>query len=179
MNVQEFLKSQLQNSKFVLETFLSEVPNNYFFKKSARENSNIAWQVGHLCLATYSLVVSRTGKDKEFLPPKNFQELMEHCKGLGDLNRFLSPDVFTRDELMQKYADVHQMCYAVIDSLTPAELSSPKLDTPFPHKFSKTKLDIIGYAIRHEMWHCSEIEGLKREFGLNHVFVPQMNVAEN
>lgn len=171
MELKDYLISELQNSKLVGDTFIAEVPDDVFFKKSEFENVNIAWQVGHLCLATYSQIVSRTGKAKQFPVPNEWNNLLEYCKGLGDINRFLPENIISKDSLLNLFHVIHEVCYAAIASFKQDEFELLLSDKPFPHAFAKTNLEVIGYAIRHEMWHWGEMESLKREFGCGFVFV--------
>ena len=171
MDLKNYLVSELTNNYEFIQTLISEVSEDAFFRKSAHSNANIAWQIGHSCLANYGQIVGYTGRVEKFPPLNEFEKLKEYCAGLGDVNRFMDASHFSKEQLMQLLKEVFALCKGAILDISYDEYNNALPQVPFPHPSAETVGDILGYAIRHEMWHCAEIEALKREFELNHVFL--------
>lgn len=169
--LKSFLLNQVKENKTFVDMLLNEVTEEYLYKKSAHSDANIAWQFGHLCIANYAQFVSFTKQSNNFPSEKELVTLMEWCKGLGDTHRFLPEDIMGKDVLLKLYNTIYEVCLSAIENISESDFDSKIPTEPFPHPHAETVVEIIGYGIRHEMWHCAEIEALKREFQLNHVFV--------
>lgn len=123
--------------------------------------SHIAWQVGHIAMAEYGLMLFRQRGRAEVdldLMPGSFRK--RFAKGSTPaLDRLAYP---TPGEIRHQLDLIHAQVFAEVPHFSAASLDEP-LDPPtagFPTKFGAMLM-----ASQHEMLHCGQIGVLRRLMG--------------
>ena len=124
--------------------------------------SNIAWQVGHLAVAKYGLLLfrlrGRSDEDRELMPSR-FRK--RYAKGSRP-----SPDTDSQpsaDELYDRLAAIHAAGGRVLDSIDPAALLEEEM---MPYAVYPNKLGSLLFCPLHEQVHAGQIGMIRRGLGL-------------
>jgi len=135
------------------------------YELPARLPTNVAWQVGHLAVSQYGLLLfrirGRQPEDLELIPGK-----FRKAYGRGSSPRPDPDGQPTPAELRQRLEQVHQ---AAMDQL--AETSADVLLEPvdMPYAAYPIKLGAILFCPLHEHIHAGQIGLLRRALGLDPV----------
>ncbi len=161
MDRKAFIIDQIQITRgYTLET-LKEVPAAWWFTIPPAGISHIAWQVGHLAMAEYRLLLDRmrpsTPADESLISTPFLTLFGRGSVPTPDPSLYPSPDT-----LLSTLANVHTTSLAQLHAMTDADLDAPVLK---PHMFAKTKADSGTWCVRHEMLHVGQIALLKRQLG--------------
>lgn len=140
---------------------LREIDEQDWFRRPFEGVTHIAWQVGHLAVAQYSLALRRI-RDRlpgdEQLMPKAFVRCFAK-----DSRPSANPSQYPSCETIRAVFDaVHREVLPTLEKLGDAELDEPS--TP-PHRLFNTKLGAVLWCSRHEMLHAGQIGLLRRLFG--------------
>ena len=140
---------------------LSDVPDEHWLRQPREGVTHIAWQVGHLALAEYRLVVDRLGGAAADASPPFGPEFA------GRYGRESVPDADPAHntapaELRSILAEVHQRVLAEVPRHGDADLQGA---TDKPHPLFTTKEGALFWCARHEMLHAGQIGLLKRLLG--------------
>jgi uncharacterized damage-inducible protein DinB len=123
--------------------------------------SHIAWQVGHLAFAEYSLALKRVrgkrAEDPQLLPPAFVEKF----------GRASSPDPDPQGypsmaEIRRVFDALHQQVLNELSALDDAIVNEPVTD---PHPRFSTKGGAIVWCAEHEMLHAGQIGLLRRLLG--------------
>ncbi len=140
---------------------LRSVDDRDWYRRPFEGITHIAWQVGHLAIAEYSLALRRIrgeAPSDEQLVPAGFRE--HFAKGSRPR---VAPGENPRPETIRAVFDaVHREVLATLERLDDAELDQP---TTQPHRLFNTKLGALLWCSRHEMLHAGQIGLLRRLFG--------------
>jgi uncharacterized damage-inducible protein DinB len=121
----------------------------------------MAWQVGHIAVAQYSLCLRRVrGRKKadESLISDAFIEAFK-LSSKPEAEKEKNPPL---DEIRQVFDAVHQQSVDELASRSEAELDEPLAD---PHPRFKTKFGAVEFSALHEMVHAGQIAMLRRLMG--------------
>ncbi len=163
----QFLQDQFQQSRHVIQTFLDQVPSDKWFEKAGMPQSNIAWQVGHLVIATNLQGISMiSGPDESILKQLSLPIYRKYCIGLGSKERVLPEDLMEPSQLVRELNLVHTICQQKLAALSDEELDLPAEATSLSHPIAKTKYEILSWLFKHDAWHCAEMELIKLNLGL-------------
>ncbi len=165
----EIALSLLASARAYLDTMLDGLDDDDWFwvpndpQESGRPPycSHIAWQVGHIAMAEYGLMLFRQRGRAEVdldLMPGSFRK--RFAKGsVPGLDRTGYPSPI---EIRQQLDKIHAGVLAEVPHFSPKSLDEP-LDPPtagFP-----TKYGAMLMAAQHEMLHCGQIGVLRRLMG--------------
>lgn len=120
--------------------------------------THIAWQVGHLAIAEYRLLVDRIRgvlpEDEKIIPSLYFDKFGKGSTPNADPGFY--PSI---ENIRTTFDRVHQLSLEVLSSLAETDLDQPPLK---PHPLFNTKLQSIYWFGHHEMSHTGQIGLLRR-----------------
>jgi hypothetical protein len=125
--------------------------------------SHIAWQVGHLAVAQYGLMLfrqrGRAEVDAELMSGEFRKLFMKGTNPQSD------PTIYPRpDEIISVLNRVHDQALSEAANFDPSALDAA---TDPPHAGPPTRLGSLYFAGYHEMLHAGQIGLLRRLMGLN------------
>ena len=125
-------------------------------------SSHIAWQVGHLAVAQYGLMLfrqrGRAEGDMELMPGwlrKRF--------GRGSVPSTEASEIPTKAALLECLVKIHKASIATLPNLTAEQLLEP---TEMPYVAHPIKLGALLFCPLHEAIHAGQIGILRRMHGL-------------
>ena len=125
-------------------------------------SSHIAWQVGHLAVAQYGLLLfrqrGRLSSDRELMPGWLRKQFGRGSKPANSIERMPS-----RNELLEKLHAVHLQSLDTLQTLSPSTLREP---IDMPYVVYPAKLGALLFAPIHEAIHAGQIGMLRRQHGL-------------
>ena len=144
---------------------LEEVPESYWNVIPAGATSHIAWQVGHLAVSQYGLMLfrqrGRAEGDLELMPGwlrKKF--------GRGSMPPTESSEIPTKSELLASLERIHHAAMAAVPTFTFEQLTEP---TEMPYAVYPIKLGALLFCPLHESIHAGQIGLLRRMHGMESV----------
>jgi hypothetical protein len=148
--------------RYTLE-LLAATPRELWFETPAGLPTHVAWQVGHLTVSQYGLLMfrlrGRRPEDLELIPGK-FRKAF---------SRQSTPNVDPQtqgsaDELMDRMKKVHDLAIAELNETDPNVLLEP---VDMPYAVFPIKLGAILFCPLHEHIHAGQIGMLRRAHGLD------------
>ena len=144
---------------------LSATPEELWFTIPEGLPTNIAWQVGHLTVSQYGLLMfrirGRQTDDLELIPGKFRKAYGRSSTPKQDLEGQPSAG-----ELLDRLSRVYTSGLAVLDSVSPEVLLEP---VDMPYAAYPIKLGAILFCPMHEQIHAGQIGLLRRALGLEPV----------
>lgn len=160
----DIVLKQLEASREYLHSLVDGLTTEQWFwvPDSPDFCTHIAWQVGHIAMAEYGLMLfrqrGRAEVDLELMPGTFRKPFAKGSQPKADPDRYPKPA-----EILAQLDRIHQQVLIEVPEFDPAELDQP-MDPP-----------VAGYATRygamlmaphHEMLHCGQIGMLRRLMGL-------------
>lgn len=144
---------------------LKATPKEQWFVMPNDLPTHIAWQVGHLTVSQYGLLMfrirGREPEDLEIIPGTFRKAYTRSSKPNPDAVKQPSAD-----ELLQRMHQIHERALAELENVDPAVL----LETvDMPYAAYPTKLGAILFCPMHEQIHAGQIGLLRRALGLESV----------
>jgi hypothetical protein len=124
---------------------LEEIPESYWNTIPAGATSHIAWQVGHLAVSQYGLMLFR---QRGTVPPTEPSEIP------------------TKAELLATLQRIHVAAMTAVPTFTAEQLSEP---TEMPYAVYPIKLGALLFCPLHESIHAGQIGLLRRMHGMESV----------
>lgn len=141
---------------------LESVPDPLWHAIPAGASTHFAWQVGHLAVSQYGLMLfrqrGRAEGDLDLMPGwlrKKF--------GRGSVPPTDPSDIPSREELMAVLGKIHTASMETVPSLSPETLSE---STEMPFAVYPIKLGALLFCPLHESIHSGQIGLLRRLHGL-------------
>lgn len=149
-------------ARMYTENMLSHIDQADWFRQPAEGVTHVAWQVGHLAVAQYSLALRRVrgerAEDAELISPE-FRKLF----GKGSIP-VPDPAVYpTPEELRAVFDRVHRQ--VLNESGDWSEESLDEATGEPAHPMFKTKGEAIRWSVQHEFIHAGQIGLLRRLCG--------------
>jgi len=147
--------------RYVLE-MLDSTPHELWFQIPPGLSTHIAWQIGHLTVSQYGLLMFRVrGRQPEdlLLMPSKFRKAYARASTPN-------PDPTeqpTATELLDHFSRVHERALSELATVDPRQLSDP---VDMPYAAYPTKLGAILFCPMHEMLHAGQIGVIRRALGL-------------
>lgn len=142
--------------------FLDGLPEADWFRQAPGGVTHIGWQVGHLTIAHYFLVLDRVrgvrAEEDEQLIPSAFRKCFDRGSHV-DPNPAAYPPV---PEIRAIFNRVHQAVITQTAGVPDADLDEP---VRRPHPIAKTKHDVLIWCANHELIHAGQIALLRRFLG--------------
>jgi hypothetical protein len=144
---------------------LTATPKDQWFDIPTGLPTNIAWQIGHLAVSQYGLLMfrirGRSPDDLELIPGKFRKKYSRQTTPSDD--PAAQP---TADELVERLNRVHELAMAELATVDPAVLLEP-IDEPYAAY--PIKLGAVLFCPLHEHIHAGQIGLLRRALGLEPV----------
>jgi hypothetical protein len=141
---------------------LENVPEELWPVVPVGGSSHIAWQVGHLAVSQYGLMLfrqrGRAEGDLELMPGwlrKRF--------GRGSVPPTAPSDIPSKAELLDCLDKIHTASMAALPTFTAEQLMEP---TEMPYAVHPIKLGALLFCPLHESIHAGQIGVLRRMLGL-------------
>ena len=148
--------------RYTLE-LLEATPRDRWFEIPSGLPSNIAWQVGHLTVSQYGLLMfrirGRRPEDLELIPGK-----FRKAYGRGSLPSDDQSRQASADELVDRMTGVYELAQTELAAVDPTVLLEP---VDLPYAAYPTKLGAILFCPLHEQIHAGQIGMLRRALGLD------------
>ncbi len=147
--------------RYTLE-LLDATPKEHWFEIPAELPTHVAWQVGHLTVSEYGLLMfrvrGRLPEDVKLIPSRFRKAFSRQSQPSIDLSKQPSAD-----ELLERLAQVHELALQVLESVDAATLMQP---IELPYAGYPTVLGGIMFCPLHEHIHNGQIGLLRRALGL-------------
>lgn len=147
--------------QYVLE-LLEATPRELWFQMPSDLPTHVAWQVGHLAVSQYGLLMFRVrGRRPEDLEliPGTFRKAFTR-ESVPNADPASQPSA---DELLERLNRVHELAMAELANVDPAVLLEP---VDMPYAAYPIKLGAIQFCPLHEHIHAGQIGLLRRALGL-------------
>ncbi len=140
---------------------LDGLPEGDWFRMPVAGVSHIGWQVGHLAMAEYRLVLVRLRDeqpgDVDLISPQFFQTFAAGSIPQADEKAYPAPS-----EILAVLSRIHRQCERELNEYPEADLDLPPLK---PHPLFNTRIASLEWCCRHEMLHAGQIGLLRRQLG--------------
>lgn len=142
---------------------LDATPRERWYEIPTGSVTNIAWQVGHLAVSQYGLLMfrmrGRRPEDLELIPGR-FRKTF----GRGGTPPQSSDGQPSPEELMDKLSDIHRQAMDEISAIHPVTLLE---EVEMPYAVYPCKLGAILFCPMHESLHAGQIGLTRRGLGLD------------
>jgi len=156
---------QIRFARTYTLSLLDETPQDRWFEIPDGLPSNIAWQVGHLTVSQYGLLMfrirGRQPEDLELIPGK-FRKAYSR-KSVPGADSDSQPSA---EELLARMSRVYDLALAELDQVSPDVLLE-EIDLPWAAW--PIKLGAILFCPLHEHIHAGQIGIIRRALGLDPV----------
>jgi hypothetical protein len=143
---------------------LEATPQDRWWEMPEGLPTHIAWQVGHLTVSQYGLLMfrmrGRRPEDLELIPGVFRKAYSRQSVPLPHAERTSRP---TADDLMDRMNQVHEQSITELEQLDPSVLLQP---VDMPYAAYPIKLGAVLFCPLHEQIHCGQIGLLRRALGL-------------
>jgi hypothetical protein len=144
---------------------LDATPRERWFEMPAGLPTNIAWQVGHLSVSQYGLLLfrirGRAPEDLELIPGK-----FRKAYGRSSVPSSDPASQSTPDELLDRMASVYRIAGELLSDIDGETLLEP---IEMPYAVYPNKLGGILFCPLHEQIHCGHLGVIRRAMGLEPV----------
>jgi hypothetical protein len=156
---------QIQFARRYTLELLDSVPHDRWFEIPTGLPTNIAWQVGHLAVSQYGLLMfrirGRKPEDLELIPGRFRKAYGRESVPSSDPARQPSPK-----ELIDRLTMVFDLAMGEVSSIDPDVLLEP---VDMPYAAFPIKLGAILFCPLHEHIHAGQIGLVRRALGLEPV----------
>jgi len=161
-----YLIDQIVETRSFANRLISEMPHDLWFRKPPNTDSNFAWQIGHMMMAqNFHGITVITGRNENVINLIPVAKYVSYFNGMGALHRSIEEGVIPPTALKQQFDAIHKVCLETLHSLEDEDLREDLEPIPIKHPIAETKYEAISWCFKHEMWHCAEMEAIKRELG--------------
>ncbi|MEQ9409519.1 MAG: DinB family protein [Fuerstiella sp.] len=144
---------------------LNATPADRWFEMPSGLPTNIAWQVGHLTVSQYGLLMfrvrGRRPEDLELIPGRFRKAYGRQSEPMAD-----PAGQPSAEELLQRLARVHELALEELRQAEPSVLLEP---VEMPYAAYPVKLGAVMFCPMHEQIHAGQIGLLRRALGLSPV----------
>ena len=144
---------------------LDTIPDERWFEIPSGLPTNVAWQVGHITVSQYGLLMfrvrGREPDDLELIPGKFRKAYSRQSLPSGDPAKQPSPA-----QLRDRMSEVFDRSGEVLSQIEPEVLLEP---VDMPYAAYPIKLGAIMFAPMHEQIHAGQIGLVRRAMGLEPV----------
>lgn len=153
---------QLDFARRYTSELLDSVPPSRWYEFPAGWSSCIAWQVGHLAVSQYGLLMfrirGRRPEDLDLIPGTFRKAYGRGSNPSPDASRQPTPE-----ELLTKLSDVDRRAREELRAISAETLLEP---VEMPYAAYPMKLGAVLFCPLHEQLHAGQIGGLRRAMGL-------------
>ena len=152
---------QIQFARNYTLELLDNVPHDQWFRMPEGLPTNIAWQVGHLAVSQYGLLMfrvrGRRPEDLDLIPGTFRKAYSRQTTPNPEADGQMSPA-----ELLQRLEDVYNAALSELSEVDPAVLLE---EVDMPWAGWPIKLGAIMFCPMHEQIHAGQIGLLRRALG--------------
>ncbi len=157
----EVAQKHLESARLYMLTLLDDLNEEDWFWQPTEGITHIAWQVGHLAMAEYGLVLFRQrGRqpiDGELMSGKFRKKFAKGSEPKSDSAEYPKPE-----EILQVLHRVHEQALKELQTFADEDLDQP-VDPP--HAAFANRYGALLFAGDHEMLHAGQIGLLRRLMG--------------
>lgn len=157
--------AQMEFARNYTLELLNTIPPDRWYEIPESLPTNVAWQVGHLTVSQYGLLMfrmrGRQPDDLTLIPGKFRKAYSRGSTPSPDPDK--QPSV---DDLLQRLGEVYRIGMSVIGQIDPAVLLEP---VDMPYATFPIKLGAILFCPLHEHIHAGQIGLVRRGLGLEPV----------
>ena len=150
--------------RYTLE-LLEATPEDRWFEMPDGLPAHVAWQVGHLAVSQYGLLMfrirGRSPDDLDLIPGR-----FRKAYGRGSTPKTDATNQPTPAELLERLNRVHELAMSELSDMDSAVLLEP---VDMPYAVYPIKLGAILFCPMHEQIHAGQIGVLRRGLGLDSV----------
>ncbi len=161
VNEIELAKKQIEFARGYTCELFENVQADEWFSIPEGAVSRLGWQMGHLAMAQYGLVLLRIrGKepdDTAFITNDFIRCFKKGSTPVADPSAYPAAE-----EIRTVFDSVYQHCLAEIETFTVEQLSA---SLPAPTAVYENKLGSLLFCAMHEMLHAGQIGALRRQLG--------------
>jgi hypothetical protein len=154
--------AQIDFSRRYTRELLDATPREHWFTQPAGAPTHIAWQVGHLAVSQYGLLMfrihGRRDSDLDLIPSK-FRK--SFARGSSPASESITQ--MTAEQLVEKFDEVYRQAISGLQGLDVNVLLEP---VDMPYAGYPTKLGAILFCPLHEQIHAGQIGLIRRLLGL-------------
>ncbi len=162
-NQLELAIAQVRAARQYTLTLLEGVPEDGWFWTPTAPITHIAWQLGHIAVAQYGLMLfrqrGRLPTDADLMSSDFRKLFMKGTNASAERSNYPSPQ-----EIRTVLDAVHRQALDEAARFDPDDLSQP---TEPPHAAFPNRLGSLLFASAHEMLHAGQIGLLRRLMGLS------------
>ncbi|MEM1067246.1 MAG: DinB family protein [Planctomycetota bacterium] len=155
--------SQIHFARDYTLTLLDATPRERWFEIPDGAPSNIVWQIGHLAVSQYGLLMfrirGRQPSDLELIPGK-----FRKAYSRGSTPSDNASEQMTAEEFLQRLERIHQLSMEELKDVDPQVLLDP---VDMPYAAYPIKLGAILFCPLHEQIHAGQIGVIRRGLGLS------------
>lgn len=152
---------RMQFSRDYTNRLLETIDDADWFRMPSPEVTHVAWQVGHLAMAEYRLVLERIRgerpEDAALISSAFLKQFGRDSVPDPDPARSPSPA-----EIRTVYDRVHEQALRELPDFQESDWNSPPIK---PHSLFTRKIDSLFWCAHHEMLHAGQIGLLRRLIG--------------
>jgi hypothetical protein len=156
---------QMAFSRDYTLNLIANVPDELWQKPSQRVPSHFAWQIGHLAVAQYGLMLfrqrGRAEGDLDLMPG-----WLRKRYARGSVPSVEESPEATKSEMLELLAKIHTAAMAFVPTMSAESLAEP---TDMPYTAYPIKLGALLFCPLHESIHAGQIGLLRRAHGLDPV----------
>jgi len=152
---------QIKFARQQAKLLLKDTQPDEWFWQPAEGVTHLAWQVGHLAVAEYSLAIERI-EGPQASQPSLVSEEMRRLFGRGSVPLAGAENYPPLDEIIHLFDRVHQRVLDLLPIYADRNLNVP---VDKPHPMCKTKLEALFFCSQHELMHVGQIALLRRLMG--------------
>jgi len=153
--------NQIEFARNYTLTLLEDIDQADWYTQPQGLPTHIAWQVGHLAMAQYGLMLfrirGRTTEDRKLMP-----NTIRKMFSRGTTAQPQSASSPTPAELREVFDNVYQAAMAEAPSFTREQLDTP---VDMPYAATPSNLGCLLFCSHHEMIHAGQIGMLRRALG--------------
>jgi uncharacterized damage-inducible protein DinB len=154
--------ARLNFSRSLIHEYIADLTPDEWFWQPTEGVTHVAWQVGHLALVEYHLLLKRIrgerAEDAQLLHVDSYAKKY----GRGSRPNRDREANYGGDELKETLERVHAQAWAEMAAYTDDLLDVPLAE---PHPRFSTKLEAIEFCSQHELLHAGQIALLRRLMG--------------
>ena len=149
---------QIAAARAYTMTLLEDIDHDQWFHQANPKPSHIAWQVGHLAMAQYGLLLFRQrgrSLDDSKLMSSSFRKKFSRGTAVSSDAGFY-PSV---DDILNVFHAIYDQSMSELANYPLDQLNDPVDD---PYAAYPTKLGCLLFSVHHEMLHAGQIGLLRR-----------------
>ena len=154
--------AQIEFARRYTRELLDATPQALWFRRIEEVPTVVAWQVGHLAVSQYGLLMfrihGRRDADMDLIPSK-----FRKAFGRGSDPASSSVSQFGADDLIQRLDEVHARAMQGLEGMDASTLLEP---VEMPYAAYPIKLGAILFCPLHEQIHAGQIGLIRRLLGL-------------